>query len=787
MSEVSFEQILDKIETSKKDWQKYKIKLKEKEEEIEEIDKKIIEIDEKIKHKNSELKSVDSIKALLIEKASSEFEYDIDYNNKCYSASQKKLKEIISMKNSKIENEIKKKYSEIQTNNENEFLAAEKSLSDIKNIVECSELKCIELDSRISCANEESNRVKLCIPEIEQDYLNVSKNEGFIRDIKSSRVEISEDDAIRNFSSLSEKNIVKIAKKMNSGSYVSSPDYSEGVPILEIVFNMVLFIGMLMKGILKKVFLLYRPLDLIDETISKILYIAAITIALMVFFVSFANGIITILLLILLLVGIVFVAMIGYNIFKFSNKTLRRKLNLDYYTVGYFFKHRKDEILYIIALNYYKNLKEKSPEKLQEIIQTQSDNLETEKQKTQEILLQNKPQLKSAEQAYAEAQEKYENDKKILEIQRKEEEEYRKIELSNEIEEKLKALEKEYKDKNIIIENTKLERENNSEKEAIEDIKCFKQEIESLKTELENSKHKKDSLIVDRQEIIKKIRYIEKENENDVKLFQEADINVVGERSINDKISSSFFMGVTKEIEESINIDKKSINIDKESINIDKESICLYEIKEIIHNMEPIFLVFDGEEEESKIITEKYYKMINSIMCKMLAETYIGAYSFILLDSQENKSNIVQSMPTISKEFDKLEKFNTIKVFTDRTDKRVEEIIDNRENELSGKNIDSLNESNKNMDEMIKYLILSIRVYGEKNGDFNMKNIHKRLKSCGSSNGIIPIILMSKKAFDDSKETLKLPIKELCHDSYYIWDIAATNGYEVCIKDMKFV
>lgn len=221
MSEVSFEQILDKIKISKKNWQEYKIKLKEKEEEIEEIDKKIIEIRKKIEHKDSELKSVDSIKALLIEKASSDFKYDIDYNNKCYSASQKKFKEIISIKNSKIENEIKKKYSEIQTNNENEFLAAEKSLSDIKNIVECSELKCIELDNRISCANEESNQVKLCIPEIEQDYLNVAKNEGFIRDIKSSRVEISEDDAIKNFSFLSEKNIVKIAKKMNSGSYVS--------------------------------------------------------------------------------------------------------------------------------------------------------------------------------------------------------------------------------------------------------------------------------------------------------------------------------------------------------------------------------------------------------------------------------------------------------------------------------------------------------------------------------------------------------------------------------------
>ena len=103
---------------------------------------------------------------------------------------------------------------------------------------------------------------------------------------------------------------------------------------------------------------------------------------------------------------------------------------------------------------------------------------------------------------------------------------------------------------------------------------------------------------------------------------------------------------------------------------------------------------------------------------------------------------------------------------------------------MRGKTIDLVNESKKNLDNMVKYNFLCMRIYSKKTSDFSIGDFRKRIDS-SLNNGIIPILIMSQNYFSEKKMDLEGTIKELCDNVYYDFDLTINTKNN--IKEIKML
>lgn len=634
-------------------------------------------------------------------------------------------------------------------------------VNEVNSSLQCMEeaqRKSAELEQQISNSALEENQIKLCATHIASDFDNVVNNAEFISDYRDPRG-VSPQEAQNKFQLLSPKKIKKIASKMNTGAYVSSPDESKGLPIMEILIMAATTLWLVIKGVFHGISFLYKPLNRFYKVAHKIAYAAVVTLILflLLLFIStrFGDGITAVLFIVLIAVVAIFLGMILFNVFKYSNKAFRKEQNLEYYTVGYFFTYAKDDILYKIASDYYSKLKTKNPTELEKILQSTFGVLQSQKEMALRELSACGERLEDSRTRMSAIEEQYNQEKSELEQQCKVQIESTIKQLSEEREDKRKKAKIDL-DKGIEASTSKKENSiNNAEKNAIETLEKRKQDIARAKKVLEVEKEKQQSIVDELDVICTEAEHILKDNNDMASIYKELDIDAVDSRAKNDKLPESVVAGLSKQ--------KKS------NLKTGKEE-TVYELVTLQHKNKPIIITCNAPDDESILVTESYYSFIDSLMSDILAKIYIGAFRFVLVDSQGNKSGIVKSMPACKSSFEVLENAGCIRICTDSSNKCFEEIIKEQENQLAGKSIDEVNEANKNLDNMVRYNFMCIRIYSKKTNDFSLGDFRKRIDS-SLNNGIIPIVIMSQSYFDEKKNELEGTIKELCDNRYYKLDI----------------
>ena len=681
--------------------------------------------------------------------------------------SEKQDKDIVSNIKKRYDDKISEKYKEV-TNISNKIDKLNASIKDIKNNYN-------EVDEKIERLNLEENQIKICATHIAPDYENVVKNPGFIEDYNDPRGATASD-AVNKFANLNAKKIDTIAKKLSGGIYVSSPDESEGIPVMEIFLMTMDKLGLVFKWLFLGLGFLYKQVKRFDKIWQKLVYCLSITfiIGLFIFVIykRFGNGILFALLILLAVACLVFTGMIAFNVFKFSNVAFRKEQNLEYYTVGYYFLNHKDTILYKLASDYYYKLKQTAPDKLGDIINAVVDNLKVERKKISQAFDQQKAELEDAENKLVSTQREYSNVKEQLEIQCKQEVEEKLENLENERTIKLKELEKLYNDKNAYLTSSKNVEELNIKNNAIKIEERRKNEIEEKKQEKEQLRCKKNTIKEELEDIKRKSKEILKYNNDMSDSIYDSDksnINTISRREVevNDKFPDSLMIGI------------KSENADSRNIKVGANK-QLYNISLLKHDNSPVIITFDCEHEEredDKVVTKAYYSIIDAIIYDLLGRIYMKAFKCVISDSKGVEGDIINSMKLCGPAFSELSELkDNIEIYTDSIKTCFENIVNKREAEIKQfskngiSNIYEINKQNKLTQNMIRTIILSIRLYSKKSGDFKMEDFKKNMNIC-KQYGIIPIVFMSSKYFKENRNNLERTIEELCKSTYYSLDM----------------
>lgn len=728
----------------------------------------------KQKEKNDCQATIDSIKyeieelsskALLIDdiKRDSLAMVEETYNNEMEDANRKYKASVDKI------DEDEKRDSEVCLSIQNDFNNrihdAHKKVDDIE--VEINEnLRMAEearrtvdkLEKQISNPTLEENQIELCAIHIASEYDNIVNNTDFIRDYRDLRG-ASPEEAQKKFQLLSAKRIKKIARKMNVGAYILSPDESKGLPIMEILMMAATTLWIVVKGIFQGIGLLYKPIRRFHKTTHKIIYVTVATLLLFLLLSSissrFGDGIVSVLFIVFIVIVATFFGMILFNVIKYSNKAFRKEQNLEYYTVGYFFTYAKHDILYKIAREYYTELKKKNPTELESILQSTFETLQSQKQMAIDELSVCEKRLDGSKSKMVSIEEQFEKEKDALEQQCKERIDSAVKSLREERETKRKLAKDELKQSIELITSKRENAINSAEKNAIETIERRKQDIERANENLAHEKEKLQSIVDELSVICVEVDNICKENNDMAAKYKEFDIDAIDNRMKNDKLPETLVAGLSK---------KKRKNLQSANEQI------IYEPVKLQHNNKPIIITYNATDDESTSVTESYYSFIDSLIADTLAKMYIGGFRYVLVDSQGNKSGIMKNMNACRSSFEVLEKAGCLKVCTESSNKCFEDIIREQETQLSSRSIEEVNEANKNLDNMVRYTFLCIRIYSKKSSDFTLGDFRKRIDS-SLNNGIIPIIIMSQSYFAEKKADLEGTIKELCNNRYYMLDV----------------
>lgn len=730
---------------------------RKKQEEKADVESQIEQTKRNISELSSMLLSIDDIKKDSLAMVEKKYLEEVAEANRKYKASndeidssEKRDPEVRQSIESDFNNKINNAYEKLsnvanEVNNNFKFMEEARRKSD-------------DLEQQINNSALEENQIKLCATHIASDFDNVVNNAEFISDFRDPRG-VSPQEAQNKFQLLSPKKIKKIASKMNTGAYVSSPDESKGLPIMEILIMAATTLRLVIKGVFHGMGLLYKPINRFYKVAHKIAYAAVVTLILFLLlqFIStrFGDGITAVLFIVLVAVVAIFLGMILFNVIKYSNKAFRKEQNLEYYTVGYFFTYAKDDILYKIASDYYSKLKTKNPTELEKILQSTFGDLQSKKEMALRELSACGERLEASRTRMSATEEQYNQEKFELEQQCKEQIESTIKQLSEEREDKRKKAKIDLDNSIEASTNKKENAINNAEKNVIEMLDKRKQDIVSAKQELAVEKEKQQNIADELDVICTEAESILKDNNDMAAKYKEFDIDAVDSRAKNDKLPESLVAGLSKQ------------RISK--LKTGKEE-TVYEVVTLQHKNKPIIITCNAPDDESILVTESYYSFIDSLISDILAKTYIGAFRFVLVDSQGNRSGIVKYMPACRSSFEVLENAGCIKVCTNSSNKCFEEIIKEQENQLAGKGINEVNEANKNLDNMVRHNFLCIRIYSKKTSDFSLGDFRKRIDS-SLNNGIIPIVIMSQSYFDEKKNELEGTIKELCDNRYYKLDI----------------
>ncbi len=762
METLTFAESLKSVSETASEYEKYQRSYAEKYHKKTDVEKEISIIKEDIKKLSAGVMSVPDIKKELLTNVEKSYSMDVaaaktkfENRNKFIDDSENQDGEI----KLKIQEEYNRKISDAysKVNNTTE------EVDNLSNQIIVAKDKYEELDKQINDSLLEENQVKLCKEHIASKYENVADNAGFISDYKDPRG-VTPEDAKNKFVSLSPKKIKKIADKMNRGIYVSSPEESKGFPILEIFIMTITALGIILKGLFQGIGLLYKPINKFSKLIDKIMY--AIVVSAVLFLILWVLGITLgdsmamILIFLFAVIILAFLGMILFNFIKYSNKAFRKEQNLEYYTVGYFFTSAKDEILFKIAREYHANLKEKSPEELQNILKATFGEISNKKEIALSELNSCEETLISSKQKLSDVTEQYKKEEITLKAQCKEQIVQALEQLQSERTQKREQAQIEYQQEIAEIEKRTENAKINVENAAIQEVEKKKQEILQKEQSLTQLEENKRAVVREIEKIYDAVDDIVKRNNEMAKIYKKQDISAIDKRTVNDKISDSLTAGVFGYV-------NKNLKTGKEE--------KIYKQVQIQHNKKPVIIIHNMEDDESTAVTKTYYSFIDSLVGDLLGKTYLGAFRFVLVDSQGNRAGIVKNMETCQKSFEDLERYGCIKVCTEHSDKCFDNLLKEQEKLLDGKNIDEVNDSKKNLDNMVRYNFLCIRIYSKKTNDFSISEFRRRMDS-SLNNGVIPIVLMSQNYFSEKQSTLEGTIKELCGAHYYRININKENN-----------
>lgn len=770
--QLTYKRGLEIISESAKEYYEQRKLYENKKNELVKVEDRIQSIEKHISDLKKNTLSLDDLKKDRISKAEMDYARDIE-------EAERVLKQTIDTidyseaEDREAEKAIKETYSDKINNAFANVVNIEDQIGNTEYRISEAELKCEDLNQQIHNSTLEKNQIKLCAAHIASDFDNVAKNAEFINDYQDPRG-ATPSEAKDKFSSLSPKKIKKIATKMNSGAYVSSPDESKGLPIMEILHMATATIWMILKAVFQGICLLYKPMYRFYKFTYKIIYVGAVTLALLllVLFISsrFGNGIITILLILLYVIIAIFIGMIVFNVVKFSNKTFRKELNLEYYTVGYYFTVAKDEILFKIASEYYADLKTKNPMELDRILQSTVGVLTDRKQGVDSELADLQVHLTELQSSFSAAKDAYSAEKELLEEERDVLISAKLEQLKNDRISRKDNAQKVY-DEAVASSKRKKEHEiENAEQNAINTRERDEQEISDNERKLQDEIGLRDVINTEMKGIAGKAKHELERNNYMAVEYKKQEISIVEKRAENDQIPNILVAGLVGE---------RLANL------VTEEPEDIYKQYIIEHLKKPIIITCEIDDDESKVLTENYYSFIDSLICDLLGKTYIGAFRFVLVDSKGNKPGIIKCMDACRTSIDELERFGCVKMIMGesiRSDKCFDEVIKEQERLLNGKPIDSVNEAKKNLDNMVKYNFLCVRIYTKAN-DFQVVDFRKRIDSA-LNNGIIPIIIMSQNYFEEKRSDLEGAIRELCDNHYYQFELDKNASNSV--KEVKF-
>ena len=767
METYTYKRWLDLISESAAEYENQRKLYENKKKELYSIENKISGITTSINDLKNIVLSLDDSKEEAIEQSEIKFNEEVKVAKEALNKRISEINNSVAQDNIVEENinqEYSKKLSSVYenvANIEKQIKSTEKKLFNYKT-------ESNKLELQINNTSLEENQIRLCAEEISCDYEEVANNTEFISDYRDPRG-ASPLDAQKKFNSLPAKKIKKIAEKLNSGAYVSSPDESKGFPISEILHMVSTTLWIILKGIFQGVSIFYKPVKRFYDFTHKVFYIFIITMLLLFLFIYVSDSLIDIIIVFAIGMICIFIGMILFNIIKYSNKTLRREWNLEYYTVGYYFTVKKEEILHKIASDYFSHLKANNPSELERILQSKIGVIAEKKYKVDLQLSEAQALLSKLYSDRDLAVNQYNVEKERLKEER--------IELINTTLEKLDKdrkndlleINKECENK---IELSKAKKENtiaNIRKNAVDTLEKSEKEILTNENQLKDVISKKEVILSCMKEIAMNANDALKKNNYIASEYKKQKIKIVEKRYENDQIPDTIVAGLRG---------TRLLNLES------NEQETVYNKYELTHSKKPIILVCNIEDDESIVLTENYYSFIDSLIGDLLGRTYIGAFRFVIVDSQGNKSRIVNHMEICKDSFDNLERFDCVKIINDSTDKCFDNIIKEQESQLRGKTIDLVNESKKNLDNMVKYNFLCMRIYSKKTSDFSIGDFRKRIDS-SLNNGIIPILIMSQNYFSEKKMDLEGTIKELCDNVYYDFDLTINTKNN--IKEIKML
>ena len=756
---------------------KISVELSSFNEQIETTNRKIENTNDDIYQCKNEISSLKSKlsdpidnREISLRKIKNDYNDDISNSERNY---RKIIGEIEAKNNRNIElelNQIKREENDFNTSNQ-------KKIDDSITLIQqwaahkaALEMNLQALNERLENTNNENEQILQFRKTIEEDYSGISNNTRLNADIACPNYGVEQ--VVEKCNRMNDSVLLKFANKLKNNSYISKPRKSSGLPIGDIFLNIFSVIGMIFAGIGKFFAYIYKPVSYFRSSKAKTIYALSIsTVILLCFFLLVFYCGEALLISLFVIAGalvLLFVVLLIVNLVKYGNRTMNTELNFCYYSVGYSYMWRRDELMNRISSILLNKMKVESPEKYNSFVQgiqanllaelenlkqaiQQADNNLTAAQSQYSVLEQNVAVARSSEMSRFESRRNavYEHySKELEEIKTREAEKHKK---------ELEKIELNYNNSIADIDNI-MKKEQEANKKAIESQEQYYNDLVA----------KLNTLKAELSDIENKVEHGAKTLRGHYDCFTEGNVNIEAiqkrEPGVNDTLNPDLFVGI-------------EINDDGLRISGNR-TFPVYSPMLIRSNGNPVIIKhsgFDGEDDRK--LSETIYTIADNIFANLIETRYYRSFCINLIDS---------NLPTEGTAFDQMRitscnneavrkrmylpndmlvpninKGPAEKIFTDLLSNRANNVLNNRD-------IESVNQSDeyKNKEKMVNYVFAIMRLY--KGGDFNLEMLNTKLQDC-RRNGILPIIFISEANFTDrnNEEAVNKAIRQNCEGYYY--------------------
>lgn len=589
-------------------------------------------------------------------------------------------------------------------------------------------------------------------------YKQVAKNEHFVKEY-GTEIGLTSEEVFITFNKLEPTQMYKIARKMKEGVYISSPQEAQGLPVKKTVSTVIFSTWDYFKRAVGNI-LSDRDLENFSTKFRLYCLLFIVVFMLVLVFNSLLARIVTILILgfFLILLG-----MLLYNLVLYSNSSFRRRQHKKYYTVGYFFLKRESEILGKIAKADLKNFKKSSGAEFSNILQSWIDKVRNEEMALEKALTFYRNKLSLERKQEIRVVEEFQEKKSVLQI---EEQQILQQTLQKRIEEReQRALEIEdtYRHSITTSEENREQAFLDAKKRAHDELENKQVEIKKIEDELAIEQNDHYQLEIEVNRLISSLKDVEQDNVRLSKQFKEFIVDIIKNRSNQDKIPNELLTGIFRRQE------------------VMKDKVEIYEPAYIYHDERPILITHQFEDEFSKELSQNYYSLIDTILVDMLSKVYHGAFRFVLLDNHLDKMSVRNFLPTVGgSAFQTLKQFGVLDIIDEPLSKSIEKIVKEQRLELGNRSsIEEVNKANKRYDRMMRYTFLGIRLYTKK-GDISLTEFRKQL-SAAKIYGIIPIIFVHEDFLEENRDVFDSYLKDFSKGGYYQFRNSQENLVEMSV------